>query len=75
MKYLLLVVLAFGVSTAFSNDQTEAAWKDCNLPEWKTTCEAEFAAREAQKVIDQKNMTNQQICEKYAVCGGGSGGM
>ena len=50
------------------------AWKDCNLPANKAQCEAEFQAREAQRVIDQANMTNQDVCEKYLVCGGGAGG-
>jgi len=70
MKALLLTLaLAFATTSAF------AEYRDCNLPENTAVCEAEFAAKEAQKAIDQAGMTNAQICEKYSVCGGGSGGM
>jgi hypothetical protein len=64
MKAILLAMV-FLLSASFAS----ADWKDCNLPENKAQCEAEFQAMQEAR----QTMSNQEVCEKLAVCGGGGG--
>ena len=60
--------------------EKSADWKDCNLPEHKETCVAEWEAKQAERAAKQAQLTgnelNKAICEdrNRAPCGGGAGG-
>ena len=78
MKYLILLAVAFSFQPAFG---ANGPWKDCNLPQWKQTCEAEFVQKEIDRKAAQNLLSgaelNKYICESIfsGTCTGGAGGV
>lgn len=77
MRYLFIIALLFSMNPAFAWLEKSTTWKDCNLPQNKAQCDAEYAQYRADYAAMQAQYSgqelNRKVCETFNVCGTGSG--